>query len=62
MSAKQQMKRASAGASKWPDVRHKYRNLAIPAVVAAILPEKRGPWQPAAKTDAERAADRYRRQ
>jgi hypothetical protein len=36
------LKRARYPDSSWPDLRHKYRRLAIPAVVAAVIAEKGG--------------------
>jgi hypothetical protein len=33
-------KRAASAGSAWPDLQHKYRKLAIPAVAAAILPDR----------------------
>jgi hypothetical protein len=39
MNRNSSAKRAASAASAWPDLQHKYRKLAIPAVVAAILPD-----------------------
>ncbi len=33
-------KLAPANSSEWPDLRHKYGQLAIPAVVAAVMADK----------------------
>jgi hypothetical protein len=43
MSATRKTKQLAPAASKWPDLRHKYRRLAIPAVVAAVMAGKTKP-------------------
>jgi hypothetical protein len=47
---RQEKARRTAGAADWPNLRHKHGKLAIPAVVAAVLAEKRKLDSPAGET------------
>ena len=53
MSATRKPKQSTPAASKWPDLRHKYGKLALPAVVAAVMADKTKPPSDSSRTERE---------
>ncbi len=55
-------KLSASNPSEWPDLRHKYGQLAIPAVVAAVMADKARHGRPAERrVQAPAKPDRHRR-
>ena len=53
MSATRKTKQSAPANSRWPDLRHKYRRLALPAVVAAVMADKTKPHDPSADREGK---------